>query len=155
MPELDIHVTRVNGQKTEKGDFFDEFAPLALEWCEPGFTYCWIDRDERVTSVRKRQGWAICNVKSDFIDKGCPEEKLPGTRSGTGELLFGDTILAKMPNELWSRRYAARIEKARAQHRKGVNTATDAGRAVAATLRSHNIDVGDSIVFPLSERDMR
>lgn len=137
MAQLRIHATRQDGQLPNvRGDLNNEFAPLSMGWREPGMAYCWLDADKRSLPSRLRLGWKVCNAKEDFLDRGCPPDKLPGYTAPTGEVQFGGLILGKMPAERLSAIRVATEDKIRNRYRGYVNAALDAGEQIARSVGS-------------------
>jgi hypothetical protein len=149
MAEKTLHVTRVGGKlSNRRGDFLDEFESLELRWKQPGWVYCWLDTSQRSLPLRKQWGWQICHNQRDFLDLGCPEDRVPGTVNAAGEIVQGDVILGKMPAELYDRRVKYRREK-RQHRRQGYFEAVySEGEKVAAQARSRGyLGKNENIVF--------
>lgn len=150
MAELQVHLLRaLDGKPT-----FDEFSVMSLQWKEPGMIYRWCDRHQQVLPVRLRQGWKVCNIEDDFRKRGCPEDRLPTAAPG-GEIIFGDSILCKMPLSLYNTRYRRDVlEPINQRKLAGRQEALSAGEAAARELRAKGVRVGANVLSSTSERDI-
>ena len=103
MAKIKIDVQRVgNKSKNASGEFLDEFSALSVPWQQPGFVYCYLADHPKMMISAKRRGWAICDVRRDFIDLGCPEHlanQMPVQPDGS--IRMGDAILGKLPASRW------------------------------------------------------
>ena len=156
MAELEISVTKIKGEAARGAKAYDEFSPMSLQWQQPGMIYRWLDRHPQVLPERKRQGWKICSMRADFVEKGCPEDLLPGSDSPTDQIIFGECILAQMPIGLYNQRYNRNIvTKATERRRANAELALSEGEKVARELKARGISVkGGNVVEGIDHREV-
>lgn len=142
-----FELTRINGESVRGSDAYDEFSAAKLPWHEPGMIYRWIDRSARVLFERKRQGWKICSIEADFTAKGCPEHLLPVTDVTGTEIIFGESILAKMPITLYQARYKRNVlEKVVRKREANLEKVRAEGDRVAHELRARGAPIKGNVV---------
>jgi hypothetical protein len=155
MAELEINVTRIDGKALAGRHAYDEFSPMSLAWQAPGTIYRWLDRHPQVLAERKRQGWKICNVTDDFVNRGCPSDLLPASDVPTGEIIFGESILGQMPLTVANQRYKRNIiDKAAERTRGRAEIALAEGERTARELRARGVTVrGGNVVERVDQRE--
>lgn len=142
-----INLTHIKGSPVRGSDAYDEFSASQLAWKEAGMVYRWLDRVAKVVFERKRQGWLICDLRRDFIDKGCPEELLPSSDVTGSEIIFGESILAKMPIALYEKRYKRNIlEKVVRKRESNIEKVRAEGERTAHELRSRGVAIKGNVV---------
>lgn len=154
---MKIDLTAVKGKPTRGDEAFVELGAADLPWRLSSMVYRWIDRDSRVLTERRRQGWKICDVIRDFRDRGCPEDLLPPTHGGGTEIINGDSILGMMPLSKYNARYKAEVlEKIKRRREAGVEIARAEGERAAKELAQRGIKVkGGNVLEEISETESR
>lgn len=152
-----ITITAVGGKRVKSGaDAYDEFAAANVPWKEPGFVYRWLDREPRVIFERKRQGWKICDLVRDFKAKGCPDHLMPVTDVTGTEIIFGESILAKMPISLYEKRYRANVLEKVKSRREGLKeVARAAGDDAARELAKRGVTVKGDLVEDIGRGEIQ